>query len=201
MARWARRVGVGLLLSALMTQASAPVEASRVDFDTLGVQYNLREMGFDPGPLDGQMGGQTRRALREFQQDRGIAQTGELDSATIDYLMRFSRTREIPMADAVLDRVDDVFNEELIDPGSRTVRSMRLFRMWDEEFNAYDFIVCGEVNARNRFGGFTGWRPFVIRILAMDADVENPVLGIGFLDTGQRLAPSFCRWNYYYLPQ
>jgi peptidoglycan hydrolase-like protein with peptidoglycan-binding domain len=50
-------------------------------------QKQLKEAGFDPGPIDGQIGAQTRQALREFQESHGLPQTGQLDEATKTQLM------------------------------------------------------------------------------------------------------------------
>lgn len=49
------------------------------------VQEQLAQRGFDPGPADGQMGAQTRGALRNFQQSKGMSDTG-LDSKTLEAL-------------------------------------------------------------------------------------------------------------------
>jgi peptidoglycan hydrolase-like protein with peptidoglycan-binding domain len=46
------------------------------------VQWQLQEAGFDPGPVDGKMGTQTRLALRQYQTRQGLPTTGELDDAT-----------------------------------------------------------------------------------------------------------------------
>lgn len=48
----------------------------------LEAQIYLARLGISPGPIDGLMGGQTRSALRAFQQARGLPQTGELDATT-----------------------------------------------------------------------------------------------------------------------
>jgi len=45
-------------------------------------QRLLAEQGYDPGPADGQMGNKTREALKQFQADRGLSQTGKVDAAT-----------------------------------------------------------------------------------------------------------------------
>lgn len=50
------------------------------------VQAKLQEAGFDPGPLDGVMGPQTRNALREFQRTRNLEVSGDLDPATLQEL-------------------------------------------------------------------------------------------------------------------
>src|SRR4029453_1430967 len=50
------------------------------------VQQRLQAGGYTPGPLDGALGPQTRRALRGFQKAKGLRPTGEPDTATLDAL-------------------------------------------------------------------------------------------------------------------
>ena len=45
-------------------------------------QASLEAQGYSPGTIDGQFGPNTQSALRKFQADKGLAQTGSLDSAT-----------------------------------------------------------------------------------------------------------------------
>ncbi|MFN4117640.1 peptidoglycan-binding protein [Acidovorax sp.] len=45
-------------------------------------QARLNALGYDAGTPDGAMGGRTAAALRAFQKDQGLAQTGRLDGAT-----------------------------------------------------------------------------------------------------------------------
>jgi peptidoglycan hydrolase-like protein with peptidoglycan-binding domain len=47
------------------------------------VQERLAAAGFDPGPVDGVVGGRTRAALRAFQEARGLDPTGEPDRSTL----------------------------------------------------------------------------------------------------------------------
>lgn len=51
-------------------------------------QARLNELGYNAGVPDGAMGGKTTAALRAFQKDRGIAQSGRLDSATAQELSK-----------------------------------------------------------------------------------------------------------------
>lgn len=46
------------------------------------IQNALREAGFDPGPVDGVMGAQTRAAIRGLQKSKGLKATGKIDSKT-----------------------------------------------------------------------------------------------------------------------
>jgi len=55
--------------------------------DVRQVQERLKEAGFNPGPVDGQFGPQTREALKEYQKAHGLPETGQLDESTRDLLM------------------------------------------------------------------------------------------------------------------
>jgi peptidoglycan hydrolase-like protein with peptidoglycan-binding domain len=55
----------------------------------------LKEAGFDPGPIDGLLGEQTKQALREYQKAHGLRQTGQLDESTRESLM-VQQTGESP---------------------------------------------------------------------------------------------------------
>jgi hypothetical protein len=46
-------------------------------------QVYLMYGGFDPGPIDGEIGDRTRGALKQFQGHAGLPATGELDEATL----------------------------------------------------------------------------------------------------------------------
>ena len=51
-------------------------------------QNSLKTLGFDPGPIDGIIGGQVRDALRAYQRARGLPPDG---FATQDLLKRMER--------------------------------------------------------------------------------------------------------------
>jgi len=51
-----------------------------------GAQGRLAHLGYSPGPADGELGPRTRAAIAQFQRDRGLAPTGELDQDTISAL-------------------------------------------------------------------------------------------------------------------
>lgn len=42
------------------------------------IQQSLRKLGYDPGPLDGVIGPKTRAAVKQFEDDRGLPETGEI---------------------------------------------------------------------------------------------------------------------------
>jgi hypothetical protein len=70
---------------AAATEASLTDEAkgaSPVDRDLMQIQGRLKELGHDPGRIDGRMSSQTQAALKAFQDDYGLAPTGKIDPET-----------------------------------------------------------------------------------------------------------------------
>lgn len=76
-------------LAALLRDAAGPttppVRQVSASAETVvrTVQERLTERGYDPGPLDGMMGRGTRAAIGMFQEDEGLAVTGEIDAPTL----------------------------------------------------------------------------------------------------------------------
>lgn len=50
------------------------------------VQVALTQAGFNPGPVNGMLTDQTRQAIRDFQQEKGLAQGGTLTKETVEAL-------------------------------------------------------------------------------------------------------------------
>jgi peptidoglycan hydrolase-like protein with peptidoglycan-binding domain len=46
-------------------------------------QVALQQLGYQPGPADGAYGPKTRKAIKRFQRDHGLAITGDLTPATV----------------------------------------------------------------------------------------------------------------------
>jgi len=51
-----------------------------------GVQERLRQLDYEPGAIDGELGPRTRAALEAFQKDQGLPETGEPDPQTRERL-------------------------------------------------------------------------------------------------------------------
>ncbi|NIV98655.1 hypothetical protein GWN26_05700, partial [Candidatus Saccharibacteria bacterium] len=49
------------------------------DHEVYQVQKKLKELGYDPGAIDGIWGKKTTSAIRRFQRDNGLHVTGQLD--------------------------------------------------------------------------------------------------------------------------
>ena len=58
--------------------ASWPIEAPLSSDDRTGAQASLKALGYDPGPVDGRIGAQTRAALRGWQAKTGRIADGHL---------------------------------------------------------------------------------------------------------------------------
>lgn len=52
------------------------------------VQKTLADLGYEPGPVDGALGGKTTRAITSFQHDRKIAETGKITPELLRELKR-----------------------------------------------------------------------------------------------------------------
>jgi hypothetical protein len=58
------------------------VVVARGDWRIAQAQEQLKAVGFNPGPIDGVLGPQTRAAFRRYQASKGLPATGALDEAT-----------------------------------------------------------------------------------------------------------------------
>ncbi|MEO6055183.1 MAG: peptidoglycan-binding domain-containing protein [Chthoniobacterales bacterium] len=58
-------------------------KATYVDGSLVRIQVRLSKLGYYQGPLDGNFGPMTSRALREYQIDYGLPLTGRVDQRTI----------------------------------------------------------------------------------------------------------------------
>lgn len=56
--------------------------------DVQWAQSILKEKGFDPGPIKGQMNPKTKTALGAYQKSIGLPASGELDPATVAHMMQ-----------------------------------------------------------------------------------------------------------------
>lgn len=60
-------------------------------------QASLAQLGFEPGPVDGKLGPQTRRAIRAFQEERRLRPDGEVSATLLSAIASALReTRSAP---------------------------------------------------------------------------------------------------------
>lgn len=81
------------------------------------VQARLAELGFDPGPADGDLGARTRRELVKFQSKAGLSGTGYVDAATLERL-------GLPAAQVIATVDADATSD--LPPSGRLARSYHL---------------------------------------------------------------------------
>lgn len=69
--------------------------AAEYDPEIYHAQKTLKEIGYNPGILDGLWGETTRKAVKEFQLDKGLPVTGKLDEKTRNKLSERNRNGKI----------------------------------------------------------------------------------------------------------
>ncbi len=75
-------------------------------------QQKLAADGFDPGPADGVMGPRTRKAVRDFQGKKGLAENGQLDQQTLAAL-DVGAGQELKAAPADIGRGGKAFGHDI----------------------------------------------------------------------------------------
>ena len=92
-----------------------------------------------------------------------LASTGARAQVIIDDL------RPVGMADSDLRQILERVTDGFFDPISAQFRGLRYV-----EINGQRHIVCGEVNGKNQFGGFVGFRNFYYDTKSGLYEIYNP---------------------------
>lgn len=71
---------------------NTPLPPEDADPRVLLVQNGLSELGYNPGPVDGHLGNQTRDAIRSFERDRRMPATGLITDRLVDELRKVTGT-------------------------------------------------------------------------------------------------------------
>ncbi len=88
--------------------------------DVRAVQQALLDKGYNPGPIDGIMGGKTRAAIRDFQRDQNLPDTGRLDEETQRALgVSVSNTVTVPAGTRVDVLLNDALSSQTANVGDR----------------------------------------------------------------------------------
>lgn len=72
--------------ASLFTGAVTPAADADLRAQVRRVQTNLYDLSYDPGAISGEMTVQTHDAIRRFQHDRHIAETGEISAVLLSAL-------------------------------------------------------------------------------------------------------------------
>lgn len=73
--------------SAARLDEAVPEETTRL---IKAVQQTLAELGYGPGPVDGIMGAATRRAIENFERERGLPVTGRISGRLVGEMVRIT---------------------------------------------------------------------------------------------------------------
>ncbi len=101
-----------VLLSAMLPAMAISAPKPAIDQGVLGAQVLLDRLGFGPGVIDGHKGMSLTKALRGYQEAKGLPVTGQLDQAT---MKSFEPYRAMPsMLDVTL--TDDILEGPFVGP-------------------------------------------------------------------------------------
>ncbi len=82
--------------------AIAPAGSIALEEHVAAAQRRLSELGFEPGPIDGLMGPQTREAVRAFQRTKSLSPNGRLNAKTLKALFPSRSTKQSAKATGML---------------------------------------------------------------------------------------------------
>lgn len=104
------------------------------------VERKLDRAGYDPGPVDGTIDWRTRSALRDLQQDAGLAATGTINQRTLAALNERTEVPAQAQAPAGANLVEDVQlalrargNETVQVTGELDAQTRAAIRAWQRE--------------------------------------------------------------------
>lgn len=81
-------------------------------------QQTLKEIGYNPGTIDGKLGSITRRALEVFQKDYGLKISGYIDKNTWEELTMIHQTNIIFIDELDIKQIQTALKNAGFDPGS-----------------------------------------------------------------------------------
>jgi hypothetical protein len=137
----------------LLITLLVPQKALAIDYSTaLILQATLNDHLFNVGEPDGNIGPATRRALKEFADTYG---TSSDPQAVLSFIIQKSVAARKPIEDEiVLKGIEEEVAEQLRDPSSVMIRNVYKVE------NPFNTLICGEVNGKNAYGGYTGFTSF-----------------------------------------
>lgn len=79
-------IATSILYVVLIVKDNRVANETATTEETIAIQQRLKDLGYFNSEVTGYYGRITREAVRRFQADYGLAQTGEVNSTTADYL-------------------------------------------------------------------------------------------------------------------
>lgn len=129
----------------------------------LTIQGELTLHGFDTGGYDGLVGPATREAMAGFS--RKFGSPPDIDGI-LKFMMEKSYEARVPVVDeGFLEELENAVGKNLRDPSSvqlRDVYKIPRGNDFDDGTKNPTYLVCGEVNGKNAYGGYAGFTSFSI---------------------------------------
>jgi hypothetical protein len=133
-------------------------------------QKKLQELGYNPGPLDGIWGSNTKSALKKFQRDNSLSMTGKLDSITKEKLGMIPLEKSVPKRSISVISFQDSIRETL----------ERTWEIKKVQIENDRLTVVPKVNVINK----QGYASMILEICRY-ANVSNQLKSIWILNASQ----------------
>lgn len=152
--------------------------------NVLKVQTRLKQLGYDPGPLDGIRGTKTINAIRQFQRNHGLTVDGLVGSITFAALFPDESTPVAPSKGSQLDAfpwIDEAYRVK----GLHEVRDNK--RLWD--WLKKGGSTLGDPAKNSWCGAFT--KACISQTLPNEPFPENPYLAANWRKFGIACTPQY----------
>lgn len=176
-----------LLVNLFMLPA---ISASAQDaMEVRAVQYALSRSGHYESTVDGQMGPGTRRAMRTYADENGVE--SDFDSVFL-YLARAQLPWEVEWSSDIEAAVQSTLEIGLLDYDSAKFSGIHVAH---KGVNEQWISACVDVNAKNRFGAYTGYQWVFLK--GLKASVGEKDIYTFFMDDLSDYEASYlCRLGY-----
>jgi peptidoglycan hydrolase-like protein with peptidoglycan-binding domain len=113
------------------------------------IQETLKEIGYNPGSVDGKLGAKTREAIESFQKDYDLKISGYLDKKTWKEISLIRKTNIIYLNKFDVRQVQTALKNAGIDPGSIDGKMGAKTKEAIKEFQAsHNLVRDGKVGSK-----------------------------------------------------
>jgi len=134
-------------IAMLMAISGSPAQGDQMM--AAGVQLKLRSLGLYSGEIDGRIGPASRSGITAAAERFGFPPDME---SLIAFFADQTAASATPLSDGPLkESVESQVKRDLRDPWSAQFRNLRVLESG---------LICGEVNAKNAYGAYTGFEGF-----------------------------------------
>lgn len=113
------------------------------------IQEILREIGYNPGLIDGKLGNKTREGIKVFQQDYGLKVSGYIDKNTWEELNLIHQANVIYLSNVSGEQIQTALKNSGFNPGSIDGKMGDKTKTAIKEFQkANGLVVDGKVGCK-----------------------------------------------------